>query len=758
MAFGRKKKAKHASEEVEDLGEEVAPKKRARDTLASVVDESVAESAVEDFKANENFHLSVAGHDVYVGLLLNTDDIGGLSKRATRKDEAKGQILELISSGAIKTYVPAELLALDKLIIIPDADTLSSMEEFSLLTDAPYAVALVDADGSVADTGKQVTFAQVQSAAADIDDVAELLHGLGIAVDGLDDDDDADADDADDAAQTEPEEHEPEADATTSIPAQSVASDVADVDELDDDVDELDDDELEDGLSDDDEDATEDELEAEPAHGGSHFATPDDADVDDSDDEVDDEEAEEETVVSPEDFSAAIKRKFYSDDLRLEVSTEPFDAQFLHQNPPVLFEEHRSEGWLNNYLNELSRDANLELTKLHHDHLFSLRNDFYTLMGLHAETIAHELDPDLPDTQYGQLSEALKRKRIDDTNNVAEEVSRRRGEVDKSWNSSLETVGERAKQAAQAAYEQRYGAAHKDELFRIEPAVRDEIENAYVDNVRDMNERRRADAGKRMDYGITEALKDVSERYQALAKDEAAAYGRWRDRINAFLDDHRKDDFAHDKALADELAQSEKADKVMADYTERLQAQAAEFAAKASAMKEETEQTKRECAKQIADLNAAHELQVAKLDGEANLLQGRIDGLVTKYAELDEKKSAEYEKRITTYEDEQKAMGIHVDQLVAAHKHANVVGVALACVAIVASLAIGVIVGSNLNLSFGSEDASTQVVESFDSRMDELEKKIDEANSTKSTASASAAPQQTPEAAAEAAAPVASAE
>lgn len=92
--------------------------KKRKDTMASILNESVTESALEAFRANTAMQVERNGETVYVGMLLDANDpsIGGINKKSQR-DEAKGQVIELINSGRINTYIPADYLEDEKLII-----------------------------------------------------------------------------------------------------------------------------------------------------------------------------------------------------------------------------------------------------------------------------------------------------------------------------------------------------------------------------------------------------------------------------------------------------------------------------------------------------------------------------------------------------------------------------------------------------------------------------------------------------------------
>jgi aspartate 1-decarboxylase len=708
--------------------EKPTKKKRAKDMMESVLSESVMESALDDMRANKACIAERNGEKIYVGLFLNTEDIGGLNKKSI-KDEDKGQIIELINAGHIHTYIPRSLLEAECFVIIPDAVTLACMDEFTLLTGAHYTVAFTKEDGSVEDTEVAVDYARMSAVVQGDEDIMDLLADLGfdfaqpeVKVD--DDDGNGDAHLASEVTAVMDSGSNDEVDADSEFEDEIPDDDFEDGDSEPD----FDDSELtDDDAGDDSDDAVVDgDAESEAPAADIEF---DDEDNGEAEAEEPETAPEQEEVVDMKQFDAAITRRFYSDDLGLEVTTEPFDAQFLHTNPYIPFEEHRPDGWFNNYLNEMCRDANLAMKRLHQDNLFAMRDDYYKLISMHCEQIQKELDPQYADGTYGQMLAGIEKTRHDKHESEDREINRRKEEIESAWDMALKHVGEEAMVAAQQQYRERFGQQHQDELFRIEPSVRADIENEYQDAIRDMNNRRRDEASRRMDYGVTETLKNVTEKYMKCLEDETAEYKAWRDKINTFIDEHRKDDIAHDKALADELAQSEKADKVLAEYTEKLNAQAADFAAKAESLRNDIEVGKIENEKRIKQLNAEHDERVAKLNDENAKLQSRIDDLLAKYAQLDEKKAGEFEQQIQALKDANAAADVRYDQLVAVHKKSNIVSVALTIVGVIAACAIGIIVGSTLNLSFGSSKASDSVVQEFNDRMDNVDKKNSDTSS-----------------------------
>lgn len=724
---GKHMKGRHANDGAvaNDIGNKKKKKKRAKDSMAGLISESVTESAVETMKANTNFVVQKDGEDVFVGMLLKAADIGGLDKKAMR-DEDKGSIVELINSGSIAVYVPADLLEAEELVIIPNTNTLAAMDEFPLLTDAPYETVIVNEEGEIERLGFPITYEQASGIATGDDDVYGLLADNGVEWAQMDEPEDDVEDNASDADETQVIDPD-DGDGTDDV--------------IDDEGEVIDENDFTDEVPSGDgfDDESENDVADEPVEDD---ATESDAVADDGDaedaaepDGTDDEETEEDEgpVVDEEQVRQAVKFRFYSDELGLEVDGSPFDAQFMAENPYVPFNESRGEGWLNQYLNEMSRDANMFMRRLHQQNLLQLREKYYSLISMHCEKIQRDLDTSDPTTQYGRMSAAIAQHYVESKAGMADIVGRRRDELTKAWDSMLEQVGEDAAHAAKQQYRERYGRQHSDEMMRVETDTANRIEADRQSSIRDMNVERRDEAKRLLDYGIIETLKTLSEEYTTMLADEKVQYDEWRNRINTFLDEHRKDDVAHDKALAEELAQGEKADRVMKEYTERLAAEKAGFEQRRVEMQADIEHIKRDNEKRIADIQLECDNRVKEMQSRLNEQQSKYDVLVDKFAELDKIKNDEFSNRLAEANDQKAAWQSKCDDIIATHKRSNMIMVALCIVVAIASLCVGAFVGTQLNLSFGSEKASSAISQEFNDRMDNVEKDSKSSTSSKTT-------------------------
>lgn len=731
MAFLRGKKKAVGQKDGDPAAKQQPPrKKKKNELLSSVLDESVPEQVVSEMQANTVCVVNNNdGETLFAGMLLDTEAIGGLNKKALR-DEDRGQVIEQIQSGRIKAYIPAELMVEDKIVFVPTLQSMDAMSEYSLLTSAPYTVALTEVGGHVRDTGVACTFDNFKLALeSDFDDaVLDMLEDLG--VEGFESM--GDEEDDFDPAVTQP------------MPAH-----MAEPEPEDDDVPVFEDDEppVFDDEPDDVPVFAEDEppVYSEPAQA---YAAP-------APEPQAVPEPEPEVEVDQATLDAAIVRKFYSDDLGLEVSTEAFDAQFIHANPFVPFVEERGDGWLDGYVSNMSREANTELRRLRTQQLQNCKETFYNLVAIHCETITQALDVNDPDTQFGQLSNALIENRNMQLAQVDELVSRRRDEINDEFDKNVKMVSDDAARAAAATYRERHGRAKDEKLFALEADVRRDIENEYQDAVRDMNAERRKDAAKRLDAGIMEALREVSDIWKANVAEQDELYRSYRDKIAAFIDDNRKQDIAHDQALAEELAQKTKADKVMDEYRIKMQNQAAAYDEQLKKLRAEIADNERAAKLRTQEVQAEADKRVSLLTQEKATMQRRYDELTDKYADLDASKEAKYEQQMNQLRGENSAWNDKFDQLQSEHRKSSALTVALTVVSVIAALALGTLIGTNLNLGFGSDKAASESVAAVQKQLDELEDKYDveketndrlksENESLKSQQSAAAAAAQTP--------------
>lgn len=757
--FGKKKAAPvEGSEQAPDIVSNVSVKRKKKDTLASVLHESVLENVLEELRENKSFIADVDDESVYVTLALDVNDIGGLSKSSARNDEAKGSIIECINSGRIKAIVTQELIDIDTVLFIPDALTMDAMDEFGLLSAAEYKLAFVHPEDGISVTEYAVGFGRVKQLVDKNKLVVELLSELGAAGyknddvdDGFDydygdanfdehDDDIEDDDDVDDDVPFFDDSSDDGFDvspaASDSIPVTD-SHDVMDVDDDDDyigsdddfeadDIYEIDDTVSETDVSDDDtySDDYDDVPYEEPA-------------VDTTDGDTYDSDVNSDNDITEEQMQEAVVRRFYSDDLGLEVTTAPFDVQFMQDDSLILFDENRDasgpNGWVVEQLNQMSKDANNELMRLHQQNLLAMRTQFFHLISLHCEKIQKDLDVTDVDTQYGQMAMNLRRQKTDAMGSIGSLVMSRKQDLISEFEKNVQKVGEDAAHAAMRQYRERYGRIHEGQLAAIESDVKEQIETEYQSAVRDMNDARRVEASKLLDYGITETLRVVSDKYMALLDEEQAVYTQYRSEMQTFLDSQRGHGLEQNNVNveADNRLHLQMVESMRMEHQMKLQQITSEYETKMVTLRAEIEQMRAANDITVRQKDADCDSRVKLAQAETERIRTQYERLLTRYEELGDKKDQEYSRKyaeqISELKEERKTAQAELKQANDSRKRNTIIIAMFVLVGIVAALLVGWLFGVNSNVNSALNDAQNSIVSEFNNRVDGLENKSTQA-------------------------------
>ena len=492
--FGKKKADAVASEQdvaVNDMATETTKVKKKKNGMFQIFRESVFETVLSDFKNNEQFIHVENGENKYVGLTLDANDVGGLDKKS-RRDEAKGSIIECINSSRIKTYITSDLLDEECLIIIPDVMTLAAMDEFSLLTDTPYELCYVDDRGDIELLGVKTTYNEICQILADDGDIDDIL---GDANDVEDVDVDPILEDAVPSMESSLAENVTAAMADDEVPSEDAISVEDEIPSLADNVDDI--------------ESLGDEIEPLPDEDGSisivndqYQAAPQNVEYDVPAQEMPMEQPVEDEVENeiPADWTQeTLMRKFYADDLGLEVTTDPFDAQFMVNNTFVRFDENRPEGLINNHLNEMAREANDEMERLHQNNLFLMRERYFRLISMQCDRIVTDLDVNNPETQYGQMKYQMQEDHAESVNDIDALTAQQKDELEVAWKQKLQEVGIDAAREAQRKYRERYGSQHEQKVYELRQVIQANVEAEYQYQLHDLNERRRTEASQLLD-------------------------------------------------------------------------------------------------------------------------------------------------------------------------------------------------------------------------------------------------------------------
>lgn len=358
------------------------------------------------------------------------------------------------------------------------------------------------------------------------------------------------------------------------------------------------------GISD---DATTQEQENEAANSESDndldWSGDDSENYNDNQDYSDDGQADD-TVVSPEDTYKAITRKFYSNDLDLQISTAPIDDLLNADNKFVPFDVKRGKGYLNEYLSQMANEANQQLKTEHETHKSIVRNMYYDLITKSAEDLTAKLDEDDDKNEIGKRKAAIvdsKNKQEDDSKfNAA--VAAEKKKLEDEFNARVKKEGERAAQQAEASYKERFSGELDAKLSNVEANKHSDIERWYNEAMKELHTDQKAKAAALWDNLESIAIGKALNRYKALRKQEAKHESNWRKKMRDFANNHRKEAIAHDDLLKRELD----ADKRAKEMKERYERQINKLEAENQDRLEQSQ-------KRLDDLQKQHELDLANV-------------------------------------------------------------------------------------------------------------------------------------------------
>lgn len=669
-----------------------APKKKPnkRGGMSAVIRESVVEAVWPDFLENHNFIVERDGETWGVGLFFDTAAIGGFNKKS-KNDESKGGILEALSSGLLKHLVTEKLMDDECIIFIPCTETMSVIDEYSILYNAEYTLCYVNGDGDYELSDLSITASEVDAILMDNTSVSDWIKEHTPASEIEKQNGEEIIEDVPDDAPEETEAEEP-------APRQP--------EYLDDDFDEFAD------VYADDED--EDEL-----------GYNEDTDYNEDLDEIEATEASEEDVVSYDVVTDTIVRTFYSDDLRLEVSTEPFDALFVHKNGFIPFQGNRVElfdkddSFLGQAISEMVKDYNTQLEGMHYANIQKLRADYYTLANLACSRIAERYDMDNINTEVGKIKKGIDDEYALRLSTQEERAHAETNRLDKEWRDKLDEVGKAAAEKARTTYTDRFLRAHNDDLAHVMPNIKLADETEYKAKLQELHDTRRHDAAEELDKFVNEIVAKLSEKHAEMMAAESELRDAWAADLRKYVDEHRKDEFARAAALAERQRQRSEADIVKAEMIGSLNKLRSEFATSEANWKNHTEAMQAQHEEELRAKDQLREQKMAEDEQEKTRLKAVIDDLSHQLETLDKVKETEYKTRVTQLENESLSWKSELDHQRAKHKRQNIVSATLAIIAILAALSVGFIGGAYVNLKADRTKAQQAIVNEIDEQLEE---------------------------------------
>lgn len=623
-------------------------KKKPDELLASVVRETAIPAAVELLRANTQFVFPSG--TAWVMLVLAADSIGGLSKRHGR-DEAKGSIIELISSDQIRTVATAEMLEEEVFGIIPTAETLARMEEYSLLTRATYAWAVVwqkSTGDLLVDLVNDATFAQARFVAAGTTRLAEAVGKKAW------------------------EEHSGlVTEAGTTDPVTAVLGE----DEGDAIFDEiLGDDGADEGLDDEPlfSDAVNDDggpdapMFGEDAAGIDAAGTaPVESEPDDDGDEVAGYEGFDETDAGygiEGDYQEAvdtvlladqaqvrdvIARRFLSEELDLDVRLDEFNATFAIGAPVVqIAVPEGATEWLGDQVAQLNRQANADLTQLRSAHEDELRALYVTLMSAHTEQVIRDVATDRAGSRYKLLKDAAEAEHHQRQTEKDEKIRARRAEIAKDYESQASKVAQQAALSAELQYKERNRSKMEREQIDSAAGIERDIEDTHAHNRQEILRVRRSDATLKMQTGQSRVFEVLAERQSEYLAAEEERLNRWKSEIQRIVDDNRKADIAQSEALAEHLRTTDEIGVLRREQQDLLESVRSEHADRIRRMEDELERNRKDAITQMTarDAEWQHNLDLEKERNNSQV--ARVTDLLGQLSTVEDSVARRYEARL----------------------------------------------------------------------------------------------------------------
>ena len=683
----------------------MAKKRKPNEMLSSVVEESAPDGAFDILLSNDRF---VLPGDMGVILVLDTqsEEFGGLSAKQKRQED-KGAIIEQIRGDRIEALVTGEMLDEDALGLIPTEDTLDNMSDFSILVDANYAwgVVQMDEDGSlVVHTVQEATYDEAKRISDGEVSLREVMPEIWRwAAEGDEDHIEEDHEEYEEAV----EEFESDFDDspfdfssdmdTGSIP--SLAPLDEDEDVFEGTVESHPEPDWGDGAVDEDEVFYEDET----GDTDDYIET----DNEDYDEEADDEysryvDANADRDVSEEEVRDSIVRRFAPEDLDLVIDMNLFDETFDYPAPRLDYIPIGSE-WMDNQVALMVEQANADLSAHHWDNMSKLREKFVTMASRYGEEVTKRMSMTLPGARFANMMDAAREDYDTSMRNSDKITAKERQEIIDRFDQEAETAAQAAAASARSRYEAQ-NRAHRERLLgEVGAKVDTQIEERFVANKAQVLELRASEAENWFDLGMTRVIEALSTQAEDSRASEADLMEAWNKKIDHFMDTYRKNDIARTEAMRNEqvrnkqvkeLRQRQKAEikKIRAENEMRVQDIESRMMALRKEHREELRARDEQWTSQLQSANLKVEQATALADSMRANLDSVRDVVAGQYEE--HIKDLKREKRQISKKAEEDTKQIERNQ-----KFVITIVILIAIFAVLASIAIGFVVGAKFNSS-----------------------------------------------------------
>lgn len=732
MLFGKKVDAKVVDEQVAaapvpDKKSQKAEAKKAKDSLALVIDETEPGAALDLIRNNERWALP-NGAGVILSLPVDAPieegGIGGLGKVSSKGDEDKGSILQRIADDKIQVLMTQDMLRHNILGIIPTEQSLSpeGMGEYTLFDKAIFMLTSVDTrDGSVVvnpvhydeltgvidvptEDVDTITLAQAQAVSSGAVSLSSLIPSLWRRLGGEIDTDSVESE-SEDLVEGVP----------APVPADEADESLENVDNLPDfDPDEIPDEPLEDDLpfdedSYDDDSDIEDpfkdlEVESDTETEGVSEDTENAVSAPVVDDRVFDHEAVRNTFA----------RRFLDEDLGFTVDMTPFENLFGHEvNAASRFSlDHLSdENWLDGQIKLLSQQANDVLAQQRRRDIEELRDLFFSLVSNTGDEIAARMSTGPgADNVWAQTLAEADANAEKSRESLVDIVGAQRAAIIAKYEKDKEADAQAKAVEAKSLYDVRHKPSLNRELDEIEPNLRATIDEDYTLRRRQILDARKQSAQASFDAALTRVMDHLIQKRSEQVARESELMEQFRDEMGQFLDENRKEDIARAEVLREQLSRQNIVDEKTAEFAAREKELHEQIAREREEAQKRVLAAQEEANKALERVRQEMSAQLAQAQAEIERANERAKEEAARANVVRDEVSRQFESQMSSLHLDKQILIDRMDQENVTATRANRLYIALAVLVALAFLALGVIAGILLHSTMGDANAAATAI------------------------------------------------
>lgn len=264
-----------------------------------------------------------------------------------------------------------------------------------------------------------------------------------------------------------------------------------------------------------------------------------------------------ENAVTGDDLDQNMNRMFFGTNFNIDVNSDPIDLELSKDQGIAEFDTDRDtdSSWLNQYLNQMGREANQDIKSAHARHLQAVRHLYLNLISKELNDIQDQVSDTTPDTEFGRQKAEIINSADDRRDNLDDEVKAKSDELDEDFNRKAEAAAKRAADEARQAYIDENQSELDRQKDRIRGQLEEQISRDQVEQTEKLEKRENDEALKLYNQAVDATVQKAMRKYHQFMQQEEKQRVSWRKKIEAFTRHHRKEEIMRAKALADEVEQ-----------------------------------------------------------------------------------------------------------------------------------------------------------------------------------------------------------